>query len=59
VVVTAGIHWDGIAPGGVEIVRSLCDEISKSLIERVSERKRLNGLSWVSQALQEQFTGFE
>ena len=40
VVVTAGIHWDGIAPGGVEIVRSLCDEISRSLIERVSERKR-------------------
>jgi gallate decarboxylase subunit D len=40
VVVTAGIHWDGIGPEGVEIVRSLCDEISKSLIGRVSERKR-------------------
>jgi gallate decarboxylase subunit D len=40
VVVTAGIHWDGISPQGVEIVRSLCDEISRSLIGRVSERKR-------------------
>jgi hypothetical protein len=39
-VVTAGIHWDGIAPEGVAIVRSLCDEISRSLIDRVSERKR-------------------
>ena len=40
VVVTAGIHWDGISPKGVEIVRSLCDEISRTLIGRVSERKR-------------------
>jgi gallate decarboxylase subunit D len=40
VVVTAGIHWDGIAPEGVEIVRSLCDKISRSLIRRVPERKR-------------------
>ena len=40
VVVTAGIHWDGISPHGVETVRSLCDDVARRLIEMVSERKR-------------------
>ena len=36
VVVSAGIHWDDITDGGIEIIRSACDGLTFKLIQRIS-----------------------
>ena len=35
VVVTAGIHWDGLDPAGIDIIRARIDEIIEKLVQRI------------------------